>query len=350
MSLPEQETQTPEHLVTIDEVLAEHPNTSPVPVLPQLSVALGLLACVFSLTYIGLNTKEKEAPVVAEGSTRVEATLPKQMQGLTASTQAFDSVQLIAKSAIVWDVREQRILFNKNADDTRPIASITKLMTALVAHELLDPTEHVEISQRALSTQGDSGLSDGEEFTTQNLIDLTLIESSNDGATALGVAAGSAITDDKDAEAAFVHAMNVRAEELGLTNTRFSNTTGLDISSTEAGAYSTARDVALLMEHMLIYAPEVISRTNTSKTTIDNETGAYHVAENTNDVTNQIESLIASKTGYTALAGGNLVVGFNAGLNRPIVVVVLGSTHEGRFSDTLALVKSTQAYVQSETE
>jgi D-alanyl-D-alanine carboxypeptidase (penicillin-binding protein 5/6) len=139
--------------------------------------------------------------------------------------------------------------------------------------------------------------------------------------------------------------MNVRAEELGLTKTQFKNSTGLDISPSEAGAYGSARDIARLMDYIVTNAPDTVALTNLEVTTIENEEGAYHTAKNTNDVAGSIDGLIASKTGYTALAGGNLVVALNVGLNRPIVIVVLGSSYEGRFTDTEKLIERVRQYV-----
>ncbi len=347
MSKPEltkNELPEEEHLVTIDEVLSQHPNTSPVPVLPQLSVALGLLALVFSVTYLGMSGVP-DTKIQASNTVRIDTPLPAYTQNAFSKLNAFENVSLLAKSAIVWDVQQQKILFNKNADDIFPLASITKLMTALVAHKLLDPGETIPISLSALKTEGDSGFTDGEAFTMQDLIDLTLIESSNDGAVALGAAAGSAILQSQSAEEVFIHAMNVKAEQLGLVNTTFNNMTGLDLSPEKAGAYGSARDVALLMEHIITVTPDLVAQTTVSETAIHNTDGAYHTVENTNDIVRSIDGLIASKTGYTPLAGGNLVVAYNAGLNRPIIVVVLGSTHEGRFHDTLALIDRTRAFV-----
>jgi D-alanyl-D-alanine carboxypeptidase len=343
------DTNDDAHIVTIDEVLAQHPNTSPIPVVPQLSVALGLLIFVFSVTYLGMHTlSEKNTQV--DNNVRVETPLPADTHQALISSSSFDTVTLQAQSAIVWDVQSQRVIFNKNADDVRPLASITKLMTALIAYDLLDPESTVNIPLQALETEGDSGFSDGEKFTTQNLIDLTLISSSNDGAAALATAAGSVIKEGSRDADVFIHAMNVKAETLGLDSTTFKNMTGLDVSAQEAGAYGSARDMALLMEHIVIKRPEIVARTNVTETAIKNKSGAYHTVENTNDVVNRINGLIASKTGYTPLAGGNLVVAFNAGLSRPIVIVVLGSTHAGRFEDTLALVEQTRTFLSSESE
>ncbi len=332
-----------------DDTAPANPNVSTVPVIPQLSVALGLLILVFSVTYVGASRSLKEQTptpdpiyVTEEPSVRTERA--------AAVSQTFDGIELEAKSAVVWDVKNQRVLFNKNADDVRPLASITKLMTALVAYELLDPEEKVRITLDALKEQGDSGLVDGEEFTVENLADLVLIESSNDGASALGTRAGGVIGTSGDPEALFVRAMNIRAGELGLTKTEFKNTTGLDLSETEAGAYGSARDVARLMDHIITSIPEAVALTTLEVTTIPNEEGEYHVAKNTNEAAGSLEGLLASKTGYTVLSGGNLVVAVNVGLNRPVVVVVMGSSYEGRFADTEKLVNRVrQAVAKSDT-
>lgn len=350
MSESETQPQIPEaaeHLVTIDEVLARHPNTSPIPVLPQLSVALGLLALVFSVTFLGMNIKPTTT-AQTPNDVRVETKLPAQTTEALPDIQPFENVRLEAKSAFVWDVQNQKILFNKNADDVRPLASITKLMTALVAYEILDPKARVSIPLTALKTEGDSGFSDGELFTVENLTDLTLIESSNDGAVALANRTGSQITEESDPENAFVHAMNVRAEELGLTHTTFENATGLDLNPEDPGAFGTAREVALLMEYLITTTPHVVEKTAESSLRIKNESGSTYLVENTNEVVNTMSGLIASKTGYTSLAGGNLVVAFNTGLNRPIIAVVLGSSHEGRFRDTQTLVQHAQKLVAQE--
>ena len=321
---------------------------SPIPVVPQLSVALGLLLFVFGVTYIGANTTLQKKP--NEADVRVETALAKQTEKARTLSSVFNDTEIRAKSAIVWDVEKQRILFNKNADDKLPLASITKLMTALVTYEILDPSKKIVIPKSAIKTDGNSGLREGEEFTVQDLTDLTLIISSNDGAATLGTVTGKTIEESGDAEAVFVRAMNVKAEELELSQTSFTNSTGLDISATKAGAYGSARDVALLTEYMLAHMPDALELTNQDIATIRSESGEKHLAKNTNEVTRTIQGLIASKTGYTRLAGGNLAIAFNAGLNRPIIVVVLGSSQEGRFSDTLDLIKRTRTYIENEAE
>lgn len=256
----------------------------------------------------------------------------------------FESIALTGEAAFVLDVNAQRVLYMKNPDRQLPIASITKLMTALVAYEIMEGDEEVSITPAAISQDGDSGLFANETFTRASLSDLTLVSSSNDGAFALAASAGAAL-DDAEPARSFVEAMNIRADELSLPQTYFRNPTGLDISETEAGAYSSARDIAFLLEYILTEHPEILEATTEQASIFYNEAGEYHEAENTNAIVGKIPGLIGSKTGYTTLAGGNLAIAFDAGLNRPIIAVVLGSTYTGRFDDMLKLV---QAVMQSE--
>jgi len=250
-------------------------------------------------------------------------------------------ISLRAESAYVWDVRGQRALYKKNADETLPLASITKLMTALLAYELIPGDEQVRISQAAILQEGSSGLSAGERLNIEELQRLSLVSSSNDAAYALGASVGS-LLGTKDPAAQFIAGMNIRAAELGLTTLHFKNTTGLDESTTEAGGVGSARDVSFLMEYIVVNYPEIISPTQQNATRIYNAAGAYHDANNTNEVVSQIPNMIGSKTGFTDLAGGNLTIAFDAGLNRPIIITVLGSTRDERFSDVLTLVEAVQ--------
>jgi D-alanyl-D-alanine carboxypeptidase len=321
--------------------------TSSIPVMPQFFVAVSILLIVFGVTYWGEDTAESAQD---DGtSVRVEKTLPVDSSFRTEDRTAFADVSLEAKSAIVWDVREGRVLFNKNADDVRPLASIAKLMTALVVYELLDPEDLVTITREAIAVEGDSGFTEGETFTMQNLADLMLIESSNDGATALASRAGNAAFPTEEGMAVFVSAMNIKSKELGLTRTNFKNSTGLDLSETEAGAEGSARDVAHLMEYLIREYPDAAALTTLGATTIQDTKGTYHLVQNTNERVAGIDGLIASKTGYTVLSGGNLVIAVNAGLNRPIIIAVLGSSTAGRFTDVHTLLAETRAALAQES-
>lgn len=259
---------------------------------------------------------------------------------VAAAASVFEEVPLIAKSAIVYNATKQETLFDKNAQAQLPLASLTKMMLALVAIETLADDALIPITSTALAAEGDTGLRSGEEWGLQNLIDATLIPSSNDGAYALALASGNGSVETT------VASMNKRAREIGLANTYFLNPTGLDESPTMAGAYGSARDMAFLLSYLALTEPAVLDGTTRDGMLLASENGIEHTAVNTNTALGQIPGLIGGKTGYTELAGGNLAVVFDAGLGRPIVIVVLGSTQEGRFDDVRALVRATRESLQ----
>lgn len=246
-------------------------------------------------------------------------------------------VRLTARSAFVYDVTTKRVLYSKNPDEVLPLASITKLMTALVAFELVSGNVKAGVPPTATSLQSASGLRSGEVFSVQKLTDLALLSSSNDAAYSLANAVG-ALLGPADTTEQFVAAMNIRAAELGFASMSFLNMTGLDQTLTQAGAFGSARDTSFLLEYMLEHHPGLLPVTTKQAIRVFNDSGDFHDAENTNPIISDIPNIIASKTGYTDLAGGNLVVAFDAGFNRTVIVTVLGSSRQGRFDDVLKLV------------
>jgi D-alanyl-D-alanine carboxypeptidase (penicillin-binding protein 5/6) len=334
----------------IDEKLALDLASNKIPVAQQLV----LLGVILLLIFAGTLTpkliafiEKTEAIPAATGELVNDLLQTKPEEEGTATP--FENIHITAKAAYVWDINNQRVLYKKDEAKQLPLASITKLMTALVANEVLDEKEDIEINDLSIRQDGDSGLQEGEVFDRLSLSDLVLMSSSNDGAFALAAAAGNIITPNTGAKT-FVDAMNLRATEIGLKETFFKNPTGLDISPNEGGAYGSARDVAFLMEYIVLNEPDILTFTREDQARVYSQNGDYHDAENTNYYINQIPGLIGSKTGYTDLAGGNLVIAFNTGLNRPIAAVVLGSTQQDRFTDMIKLVEETQKYVTLQSQ
>lgn len=328
--------QSPNEPVEIFADVPETVNGRRVPVSAQLAILVAVLLVIFAtptfkfmLGRLPLNSNS-QAAVVPERNNE---------DGGAALVDPFVNVAVSARSAYVLDVETERVLYQKNPNQQLPLASITKLMTALVASEIVGRSDTISISTAAILQDGDNGLLSGEEFALEELLDLTLMSSSNDGAFAIASAAGALISTDEPAKN-FVEAMNIRAKELGLQQTYFRNPTGLDVGENEAGAYGSARDIAVLLEYILRNEPEILERTKDSKAMVRSEAGVYYEATNTNEVVNDIPGIIGSKTGYTDLSGGNLAVVFDAGFDHPIVVVVLGSTRSQRFSDMLTLVEA----------
>lgn len=305
------------------------------PTLPQLAVALGGLALIFGLSYLPV-WKQRNNDLQTQEKTPEREDIKE-----ADNTSFFEGVEITATAAYVWDVKNQRAFYNKNAGKQLPLASLTKLMTVLVAYEHLDPEDRIAITKQAVLEEGNSNLASGEVFTLRDLVNFTLITSSNDGAYALAATAGAALAADDDPAAAFIGAMNAKAEEIGLSQSYFTNPTGLDINGATSGGYGSARDIAFLMEYLVSRHPDLLEGTKEAVSVIRSLEGTSFRAVNTNDVATRIPGLIGSKTGFTGLAGGNLVVAYDAGLNRPIVIAVLGSTRESRFNDMMTLIEKT---------
>jgi D-alanyl-D-alanine carboxypeptidase len=255
----------------------------------------------------------------------------------------YDGIELIAKSAYVWDVENQKALFTKNEDTILPIASITKLMTTIVALDNLSKFAIIKVSPDSLRADGDTGLLANEKWKLEELLKFSLTNSSNDGMSAVASSVNSVVNNDTDGtEQYFVQLMNEKAKSLGLLNSNFNNSTGLDLSFTVSGGYSTSREISKLMEYAVKKYPDILESTTQDFTLVSSLSNVKHLAKNTNEVVDDIPNIIASKTGYTDLAGGNLTIAFDMGLSYPIIITVLGSDREGRFSDILKLVLATQ--------
>ncbi len=271
-----------------------------------------------------------------------------------AKIDPFQEIQLEAKSAVVWDVINNRELFTKEGDNSLPLASLTKVMTALVISAKFPDSSNIQILQEYLEPEGDSNLVVGDIWQASDLRDFTLLTSSNDGAFALAAVAeakennlGNGLYTQEDLRNKFIEEMNDTASEIGLSNSRFFNEHGLDRTVDRGGAYGSAKDMAMLFAYTLQNFPDMLEATRYKKLEFKSAEKVYS-ATNTNDFVDQIPNLIASKTGYTDLAGGNLVIAYDAGLNRPIIISVLGSSTEGRFTDALKLSEASLKYLQQE--
>ena len=329
-----------EPITTPEQATATPSTERRFPVGTQLTLLAGFLLFLFaaaggSVSQFVTSLRSDEPESTTDAASTVVA-----LSELDAMPYAIVSdVPLIADAALVWDVVGEQVLFEKNADQVLPLASVTKLMTALVAYELVAENTTVTIPGKAAAQESASGLRPGERFTQAQLVDLALINSANDAAYALANAVGS-VLGPTDATAQFVAAMNVRAEELGLQTLQFRNTTGLDLSANEPGAVGSARDVSQLMAFLVSTYPDLLKSTTKDVIRVYNAEGDFHDANNTNPLVHEIPNLLGSKTGYTDLAGGNLTIAFDAGYNRPVIVTVLSSSRQGRFADVAALIEA----------
>ena len=214
---------------------------------------------------------------------------------LTVTAQAAELPDGSAKSAILM-ASDGTVLYESNADESLPPASVTKIMTMLLTMEALDAgrvqlTDMVTASANACSMGGTQiYLKEGEQMTLDDMLKSIAIGSANDAAVAVAEHLGGS-------EEGFVAMMNERAAELGCTGTTFVNPNGLDTDGEQT--LTTARDLALisreLMKHEKIY-----DYTTTWMDTVRD--GAFQLA-NTNKMLRQYEGMTGLKTGYTSTAG-----------------------------------------------
>lgn len=249
------------------------------------------------------------------------------MTAMETAAKADDT--LPARSAILMEQDTGRVLFEKNADEKLPPASITKVMTLLLVMEAIDEgrmnlTDPVTCSDHAASMGGSQiWLEPGEQMSIDELLKATAISSANDAAVALAEhVAGS--------EEAFVQQMNERAAALGMTNTVFMNVTGLDTP----GHCSTARDIAIMSRQLLRY--KLIS--DYSKVWMSSLRNGSTQLVNTNKLVRFYDGCTGLKTGTTDGAGSCLSASATRrGLS--LVAVTLGSpTSAERFSAARGLL------------
>jgi D-alanyl-D-alanine carboxypeptidase len=258
---------------------------------------------------------------------------------------AFAYVDTEAEAVYVFDIKNDKVLYARNEEFVYPLASITKVATALTAIQLAQNDMRVDISPDAITITGDNGLLANESWNLSDLLDFSLLVSSNDGAYGVASVAGSLFGAD-DSVGNFVNEMNNLAREIGLEKTRFYNPTGLDVDSTRSGGYGSAKDVANLIAYIIQEYPELLEATKHTADTFVSLDNVVHQATNTNPIVGSIPGILASKTGYTRQSGGNLVIAFDPFPGRPIVIVVLGSSYDGRFEDIKKLSEATLAFIR----
>ncbi len=250
-------------------------------------------------------------------------------KNLQANAPIGEKLQINAKSAILIEYNTGKILYESNADEKLAPASITKIMTLILVMEAIEDKrlsleDQITASEHAASLGGSQiWLEPGEVMTVDELLRATVIASANDATVALAEAVSGS-------EESFVLKMNEKAAELGLKDTNFVNSYGLDAD----GHLTTAHDVAVmskeLMKHELI-------RQYTEKT-MDSLRGGESELVNTNKLIRYYDGCFGLKTGTTSKAGSCLsAIAERNGLT--LIAVVLGApSSKDRFSGTQKLL------------
>ena len=251
------------------------------------------------------------------------------MHSVAVFAEGNTDLGLNAKSAILMEESTGNLLYESNPDERLPIASVTKVMTMLLIMEAVDSgkislDDMVTVSENAMSYGGSTMfLETGEQLTVNDMLKGIAVASANDGCVAMAEhLAGS--------ESAFVDMMNEKAKELGMENTHFMNTNGLD----EDDHYSSARDVAImsreLMKHETIF--------NYTSIWMDTLRGGKFQLANTNKLIRFYDGANGLKTGSTSKALCCLSAAAKRNDMQLIAVVLGAPTSAERFASAKSLL------------
>lgn len=267
--------------------------------------------------------------VVMMGAFAFRAAAENETESASAAVESNDEVGLSAPSALLMDCVSGKVLFEKNARERRPCASITKVMTMCLVFEAIESGRLsydtvITTSPMAAAQDGsDIWLVEGEQMTVDDLLKAVAVVSANDAAVALAEAvAGS--------EDAFVSMMNEKAKVLGMNDTVFKNCNGLD----EEGHLTSAYDVALMSRELMKHE-KVFDYVSIWLDYIRD--GATQLV-NTNRLLKSYDGITGLKTGTTSLAGACISATAKRGDIELIAVILGDKTTDERFSDAQKLL------------
>lgn len=257
-----------------------------------------------------------------------------------AQENTLQDQELYALSAVLMDGESGRILYDKNGEEMRPMASTTKIMTCIVALENSEPDEIVEVSAYAQSMPDvQLNMQEGEQYRLKDLFYSLMLESHNDTAVAIAEHVGGSVE-------GFAVLMNEKAEEIGCENTHYITPNGLDASDEKGKHATTAQDLARVMAYCIGESPkkeEFLEVTRTVSYTFSTLDGSRtFTCNNHNTFLNMMEGALSGKTGFTSEAG-YCYVGALRKDGKTLIVALLGcgwpNNRSYKWSDTKKLME-----------
>lgn len=232
--------------------------------------------------------------------------------------------EISARAFIIKDLTSDTILYQREAKQPLPIASTTKIMTALVASEYFQPNSELRVKNGSDVSGARVGLFAGEDLSFRSLLYGMLLSSGNDAAYTIAENYPGSVN-------SFVSAMNKKAAELNLSSTHFDNPAGFDSPK----HFSSAQDLVVITEEALknYQLVRIFATKETDIVSLDKK--YKHQLKNLNRLLSQIQGVLGVKTGYTDAAKENLVTLVERD-GRRILLVVLGS--DDRFGETTSLI------------
>lgn len=299
------------------------------------------LACLGLASFLFSIEKDSNGNTHQLSTNIKPAKLPAETSFLTASLNpnfrpirnwSIEEPEIKAKAAGIFDLDGNKFLFQKNIKEKLPIASLTKIITAIITLENLALEDIITVSKKAIMAEGENGnLIVNEKLTVRDLLYIMLMESSNDAAVVL-----SSATDTN-----FMDLTNQKIQELGLKNTYLVDPTGISQWN-----YSTIFELAQIVKYSL-NQPLIWQILGVNETEISSqEQIAKHHLSNTNKLLVSIPDMIGGKTGFTEEAGGCMITLIKIPDNpgKYFITLIFGS--ENRELETKQLIEWTQkAYI-----
>jgi D-alanyl-D-alanine carboxypeptidase (penicillin-binding protein 5/6) len=248
---------------------------------------------------------------------------------------AFNSVAIHGKAYVVYDVMSESVIAAKNENEVLPLASLTKIMMMTTARLHHDKDTLITIHPNSIEDGYDLGLKKNQIWKLNELLKYTLVFSSNDGALEIANNLGGVNS--------FVNQMNTDAQLLNFP-LMFTDPAGRDLGG-KIGGQGSALTVAKLFSFARKNFPEVLDATTKTRLTVLTSSGKLTGVPNTNQDIDNLAGAEVSKTGFTDMAGGNLGVVVDITVGHPVVIIVLGSSKDARFSDVEVLYKALRSSV-----
>ena len=301
-----------------------------------LTVMILAITVSFSLLLVSNASEVKEGTSEENAESKADDTEDKKAPFMETAADVKDSLGLESPSALLMELSSGKVLYEKDADSKRRPASVTKLMTMLLAFEKIDSgaiklEDTITVSEHAASMGGSQVyLEPGEQQTVNDILKCMIVSSANDAAVAMAEFIGGTEPD-------FVNMMNDKAASLGMTGTHFENACGLEAE----GHLMTSRDIAILSRELLLKHPSV-----TDYTTIWMDTITHHTVRgdsefglaNTNKFLKKYEGANGLKTGYTSVAGFSMSATATRNGTTLIAVVMGSKTKDIRYKDAATLL------------
>lgn len=246
---------------------------------------------------------------------------------IQTSVESQEEPNILSRAGIIFDRTSKKVIWGKKENDRRPMASTTKIMTAIVVLEKANLSDTVEVSKKAAGTGGSRlGLKTGDKITIHDLLYGLMMVSGNDAAVALAEHIGGSVE-------GFAQIMNNKAREIGLQDTNFVTPHGLDMPE----HYTTAYELAKMADYGLNNKKfaQIVSTKNYTVTINGNPKDLC----NTNELLGSLDGVNGVKTGFTNGANRCLVTSVKRG-DMNIISVVLGAdTKKIRTSDSIKLIE-----------